>query len=193
VSSRNSAARILDCALALIAKKGDAAVTLAQIAKAAKVSRQAIYLHFADRAALMVALARHVDEKRGLAEDIRGIVEAPTGAAAVAEMVAAQARTNLAVWPVARAVDAVRRTDDAAEQSWQDRMNDRLRGCRAIVARLEAEGNLRAGLDREAAADLLWSLTSLRTWEDLVLQRKWPAARYQERITQVLLEALTRP
>ena len=61
MSSSRSIERILDAALALITRKGDANVTMAQIAKAARLSRQAVYLHFADRAALMVALARHLD------------------------------------------------------------------------------------------------------------------------------------
>ena len=58
MSSRNAIGRILGAALTLITKRGDAHVTMAQIARAARVSRQAVYLHFADRAELMVALAR---------------------------------------------------------------------------------------------------------------------------------------
>ncbi|MGH9680089.1 MAG: TetR/AcrR family transcriptional regulator, partial [Candidatus Acidiferrales bacterium] len=173
MSSTNSSVRILDAAMALIAKRGDARVTMAQIAKAARVSRQAVYLHFADRADLMVALARHADRKRGLTKEIEKIVDAPTGAAALAEMVAVQARSNPDIWAVARAVDAVRRTDDAAERSWQDRLKVRLEGCRRLIARLGAEGNLREDLDPATAADLLWTVTSLHVWEDLVLQRRW--------------------
>jgi AcrR family transcriptional regulator len=192
VSSRNSSARILDAALALITRRGEASVTMAEIAKAARISRQAVYLHFADRAALLVALVHHADEKRGLAEEIQKIVEAPTGAAAVSEMVASQARSNPAIWAVARAVDAVRRTDEAAERSWQDRLMHRLEGCRQIIARLEAEGDLHTGLDPAEAADLLWTLTSLRVWEDLVLQRGWTPGQYREHITRLLLMTLTR-
>ena len=191
-SSTNSSSRILDAALALITKRGDASVTLAQIAKAARVSRQAVYLHYADRADLMVALACHADKRRDLEKDIRKVLGAPTGAAALAEMVALQARCNPDIWAVARALDAVRRTDDAAERSWQDRLKGRLEGCHRVIARLEAEGNLRRDLNRETAADLLWTLTSLRTWEDLVLQRGWSPEQYQTHITRVLLATLTR-
>lgn len=178
--------------MALITKRGDARVTMAQIAKAARVSRQAVYLNFADRADLMVALARHADRKRGLAKEIQKIVDAPTGAAALAEMVAAQASSNPDIWAVARAVDAVRRTDDAAERSWQDRLRGRLEGCRRLIARLDAEGNLRKDLDPATAGDLLWTMTSLHTWEDLVLQRGWTPEQYQLHITRVLLATLTR-
>jgi AcrR family transcriptional regulator len=191
VSSPNSRGRILDAALTLVGRRGEATLTMAQIARAARLSRQAVYLHFADRAALMVAVARHLDEQLGLPADIQRMRDAPGGAAMLDAVVSMQARRNPALWAVARALDAVRRTDAAAERAWQDRLADRLEGCRAIVSRLQAEGNLRAGLDPAIAADLLWTITSLRTWEDLVLQRGWSAERYQQHISRLLLETLT--
>ena len=108
-------------------------------------------------------------------------------------MVSMQARLNPAIWAVARGLDAIRRTDPAAEQAWQDRLNDRLEGCRAIVARMRSEGSLRAGLDSPIAADLLWTLTSLRMWEDLVLERGWSAEQYKQQLTRLLRETLTSP
>jgi AcrR family transcriptional regulator len=192
VSSDKTADRILDAALALIKKRGDARVTMADIAAAAKISRQAVYLHFADRADLLVALVRHADQQRNLAQEIQKITDAPSGAAALREMAALQARMNPGIWAAARAVDAVRRLDPAAERSWQDRLEHRLAGARQIVARLQAENNLRPNLDPAAAADLLWSITSLRMWEDLVLQRGWSAAQYEARITELLSISLTR-
>ena len=184
---------ILDAALSLIARRGDADVTMAEIAEAAHVSRQAVYLHFGDRGSLLVALVRHADEKRGLAAAIRKIVAAPTGVAALLEMVALQARMNPGIWALARAFDAVRRVDKVVERSWQDRLQSRLDGCRAVVARLQREGALRPGLEPAAAADLLWAMTSLRTWEDLVLRRGWTAGEYETRIGESLLASLTAP
>ena len=192
MSSSNAIGRILDAALALIRRKGDAQVTMAQIARAARVSRQAVYLHFADRADLMVAVARHLDETLGLPAEIRKIADAPTGAAMIEAMVSAQARMNPALWAVARAMEAVRRTDAAAERAWQDRLHDRLAGCRAIVERLVADGNLRPGIDAATAADLLWTGTSLRMWEDLVLERGWSPGQYEQHVSRLLLEQLTR-
>lgn len=191
VSSQNSRGRILDAALALVSRRGDANVTMAQIAKAARVSRQAVYLHFADRADLMVALARHLDDSLGLPAEIQKVADSRTAVEMLEGQVSLQARINPAVWAVARALDAVRRTDTAAERAWQDRLDHRLAGCRAIIERLQGEDGLRPGLDPSAAADLLWTVTSLRTWEDLVLQRGWPPRRYQEQVTRLLLETLT--
>jgi len=186
--SRN---RVLDAALRLIRARGDAGVTMAQIAKAARLSRQAVYLHFTDRSTLMVALARRFNESLGLPADIQRVLNAPTGIKMIEAMVSMQRRRNPEVWAIARAVDAVRRTDAAAARAWQDRLTSRLGGCRAIVSRLETEGSLRPGLDPAIAADLLWTMTSLRMWEDLVLEREWPPERYQRYVTEVLIGALT--
>ena len=192
MSSADSRSRLLDAALKLIRKRGHAAVTMAQIAKAARLSRQAVYLHFADRAELMAALARHVHESLGLRTAIqRMMTDAPTGVGLIAADVSMQARYNPEVWAVARAVDAVRRTDAAAARAWQERLDSRLDRCRAIVARLKSEGLLRPGLSPSIAADLLWTMTSLRMWEDLVLERKWSPKQYQKYVTNVLIGALT--
>lgn len=191
MSRKNSKTQILDSALALITKRGEAGVTMAEIGKAAHVSRQAVYLNFADRGDLLLALVRYVDDKRGLAKEIEKIATAPTGLAALRQMVSIQARMNPGVWAIARALDAVRRTDEAVERSWQDRLKSRLDGCRAIIARLVRDGVLQKELEANTAADILWSVTSLRTWEDLVLQRGWTAAQYEERIYRLLLSALT--
>lgn len=191
MSSNNSKARILDVALTLITKRKGADVSMAQIAKAARVSRQAMYLHFANRGDLLLAVVRHADEKRGLDDEIRKIRGAPTGAAAMEAMVSLQARLNPAIWSIARALDAVRRTDEAAEQGWQDRLKHRLFGCSQIVARLSEDGTLKRGMSQEDATDLLWNITSMRTWEDLVLERGWTATQYEKRLAKLLCDALT--
>ena len=151
-----------------------------------------MYLNFADRADLLLALVRHVDEKRGLTEELKKIANAPTALEAVREAVALQARMNPGVWAIARALDAVRRNDDAVEKGWQDRLKSRLEVCRQIADRLKHERMLRHDWTVVTAADLLWTVTSLRTWEDLVLQRRWTAAQYEERIYRLLVGTLAK-
>jgi AcrR family transcriptional regulator len=193
MSRNNSRDRILDAALSLIAGRGEAGVTMAEIARAARLSRQAVYLNFADRADLLLALVRYVDEKRGLAQELKKLAAAPTALEAMREAVALQARMNPGVWAIARALDAVRRTDAAAEKGWQDRLKSRLEGCRQIAERLQREGKLRSDWTVAAAADLLWSVISLRNWEDLVLQRRWTPAQYEQRIYRLLSDTLVKP
>lgn len=189
---KDTRGKILAAALAHIRRRGGADVSLGEIARAARLSRQAIYLHFADRADLMIALIRYVDELRGLPQKLGRIRDAPSGLAAIREMVRLQALDNPGLWPIARMFDAVRRQDPEVEQSWQDRLQERLKGCRAIVGRLEAEKSLRPGMDPATAADILWTVTSLRMWEDLVLQRNWSAEQYQDHVYRMLLDSLTK-
>jgi AcrR family transcriptional regulator len=183
--------RILDAAHKLVVKRGGADVTLAEVARAARVSRQAIYLHFADRAELFTAVVRHGDEQLGVPAAVERIMAAPSGVDAIHAMVALQASLNPKIWPIARALEAVRRVDAAAERSWQDRLEHRLGGCRAIVAQLSREGRLRAGMPEIVAADLLFTLTSLRMWEDLVLERGWSATQYEKYVGQLAVAAVT--
>jgi len=185
--------RICEAALRLVSKRGGREVTLATVARAAGVSRQALYLHFANRTNLFVALVQYADERRGLSAAIQRIVEAPSALAALREMAALQAKMNPSIWPLARLIDSIRREDAAAERSWQDRLVHRFDGCRAMVARLEKEHALRLGLDPALAADLLWTFTSLRMWEDLVLLRGWTADQYEERVNNLLVDVLVRP
>jgi len=161
------------------------------VARAARVSRQAIYLHFADRAQLFTAVVRHGDEQRGIPAAVQRVMDAPSGVDAIRTIVALQASLNPDIWPIARALEAVRRVDAAAERSWQDRLEHRLNGCRAIVARLAQEGTLRPGMPQGVAADLLCTLTSLRMWEDLVLERGWTAKQYEACISQLAVAAVT--
>jgi AcrR family transcriptional regulator len=184
--------RICEAALRLILKGGGVDVSLSAVARAARVSRQALYLHFANRADLFMAVVRYADDQRGVPAAIARIQHAPTGIDALKQMVATHAAMNPAIWPLARLFESVRREDAAAERSWQDRMSHRLEGCRAIVGRMEQEGTLRAGLAGEVAAELLWTVTSLRTWEDLVLTRGWTPQQYQTRVIDLLVAALVR-
>jgi AcrR family transcriptional regulator len=161
------------------------------VARAARVSRQAIYLHFADRAQLFTAVVRHGDEQRGIPAAVQRVMDAPSGVDAIRTIVALQASLNPDIWPIARALEAVRRVDAAAERSWQDRLEHRLNGCRAIVARLAQEGTLRPGMPQGVAADLLCTLASLRMWEDLVLERGWTAKQYEACISQLAVAAVT--
>ena len=188
-STRN---RVLDAALSLV-EKADGPIAMGAIAKAAGLSRQALYLLFTDKTDLFVALVRHVDEQRGLAEELAKIGAAPTGVDSLLVMVDLQARLNPGLKSLADAFELLRRQDPAAQSAWQDRLDHRLEGCRTIVSRIAADGDLKPGLDQAAAADLMWTITSLRTWDDLVSQRGWSPDQYRRRVAHLLLGAVVRP
>jgi AcrR family transcriptional regulator len=185
-------ARILEATLSLV-EKAKGPISMSAIAKAAGLSRQALYLTFADKADLFVALVRYVDGKRGLGPEIARIRTATGGVETLLAMVDLQARVNPGLKPIADAMELLRRQDPDADTGWQDRLDARRQGCQAAVARLVEEGRLKPGLDPDVAADLIWTLTSLRTWDELVAQRGWSADTYREQMSALVVAAVVAP
>jgi AcrR family transcriptional regulator len=181
--------RVLTATLDLI-QRAPGPISMGAIAKAAGLSRQALYLIFEDKADLFIGLLRFVDGRRGLVEEIAKIRDARTGVDALLALVDMQARLNPGYKSVVDSIEILRRQDPAAEKAWQDRLDDRLEGARAIVGRIAAEGRLRPNLDQAIAADLIWTLMSVATWDDLVTRRGWTESEYREHLSALLLSSL---
>lgn len=183
-------AAILDAARRLFEERGAPTVELEEIARAAGVSRQAIYLHFGSRAGLLVALAQHVDEVERLGEAAREVHEAASAVAELDAFVRLQAEYTPRIAAIARVVDEGRRRDPALAAAWDDRMRRRHGACIRIVERLRREGVLAPEWTVEEAADALWALTSIRTWEDLTIDRGWSKERYASAVGRIARRAL---
>jgi AcrR family transcriptional regulator len=167
--------------------------SMSAVARAVGISRQALYLHFPSRAALLLALVEHVDAHEDLAGEIARVEAAPDGPGQVRAWVEMQVRRNPRIAPLARALDQARREDDAAAAAWRDRSQNRLRGATAIVRRLQDEGRVGRGWSSGDAATLLWELVSFRVWDDLVNEARMPPARYVDVVTATALAALAAP
>lgn len=182
--------KILESARDLVQKEG-AAVSMAQVARAASLSRRAVYDHFESRTQLLVSLVAHVDDTADLEERARRVTEADSARAALEAFVALNAEYNPEIHPIARALERARDDDEAAEAAWEDRMASRRRLCRWIAGRLADEGALSAGVSVETAGDLIWSLTNIPLWRDLTISRDWPSRRYRQWINNLLGAVLT--
>ncbi len=183
-------AQVLDAARRLLEDGGE--FTMGAVAQSAGVTRQLLYLHFAGRAELLLALTRVLDEEvRPLAAQQR-VEGAPTGVQALREAVALQGRIKPRIAAVAAALDRMRHDDADARAAWQEREASRWQRCHAVTSRLANEERLRDELDAVAAADIFWSMTSQRTWADLV-ERGWTTEQWVSYTTAVLERALLRP
>jgi AcrR family transcriptional regulator len=145
---------------------------MAGVAAQAGLSRQAVYLHFPGRAALLAALAAHA--VRPLEERLAAIADAPSARVALATMIA-----ELMAAP-------------ALPSGLGDPGDARLALSSAVLDRFQAEGALAPHLSPDTARDLLWSLTSPALWQDLVMGRGWTAERARHHITYLAVGALTR-
>jgi AcrR family transcriptional regulator len=191
MSTPSTKIRILQAAQELLLQ-GNNNTSMADIARATGISRQAVYIHYASREALLLALNDYLLQEFGLVEEQRRIAEAANGIAALQASAALQARAYPRVWAVMRALEtAARGNDNAAQSVCQAQARNSHNSCAITIDLLVRDNLLRPGLDAETATDLLWSLTSIAIWEELVLRRCWSAQRYQEHIANLLIAALT--
>ncbi len=182
--------RILTSARALLEQTPGADVSMSQIAERAGVSRQALYLHFADRTSLFLEVSRMADATARTPARQQRIDGAPSGRAALRETIALQAWLKPRLRGIATALDVLRRTDPAADAAWKEREHARLERCEQVVRRLHAEGDLAPRWQVAAAAQCLWAVTSQRVWDDLVVDQGWSTARYRKHLTELLEAAL---
>jgi AcrR family transcriptional regulator len=166
---------LLEAAWQLVVARGRVDVSIAEIAAAAGVTRQSVYLGFGNRTGLLIAMARHADEQSPDAAEMRAISRgAADDADALVGYVHAWLRHLPEIYPVGVLLGAAAVTDPEAAEVFHDRMIGGLRGGYArVLGRLAAAGRLAPGWEAERAADLCWSLTHLDAWRHLVVERGW--------------------
>lgn len=190
--SRRTRAAILDATWTLIEEEGAEALSIAEVARRAGITRRAFYLHFASPGELLPALFDHVNETLDLAASNRPVLEAPDSLSALEAAAVHVARFHAEILPLARAIDRARRSDPDAEVFWQNAMRNWYAWCQMLVGRLVAEGRLAEPWTEKTAADLLWAFMSVDLLEDLVHDRGWSREEYAERLSLLLRRALTR-
>jgi AcrR family transcriptional regulator len=182
---------ILGAARRLLEDRGYHGVGLDHIARAAGVSRQAVYLHFGSKAGLLLALVDWIDQTGPLPGLIRRVEEATTGLEALDRLMELHATYLPQILRSATVLESARRTDPDAAAAWADRMRRRYRAARSVVERLAREGMLAEGLTVPEAADLLWALASIQTCEQLIVARGWSQRRYEHHLKRVARRVLT--
>jgi AcrR family transcriptional regulator len=190
--SSRTRADVLDAARRLLERAGGAPVPLDAVARAAGISRQALYLHFPSRARLLMALVRHVDDVHGLTTLLAAACARPSGPEALRRFIAVWGDYVRHISGIARAMQHLAATDPDAAAAWQERMRAFRRLCKTLTARLAAEHRLAAGWTPDTAADLLATLLSIRVWRELVRERRWPIARYVTLMTRTAEQTLVK-
>ncbi len=184
--------RILLATWKLMEQSRGQGVRLEDVARAARVSRQAVYLHFHSRSDLLIATARYLDERLELPRRIQQACEAGNGILGIEAYVAFWAAYIPEIYGLAKALWLARETDDAAAAAWADRMQALYQGCIYVVQNIATEGKLDPTWTIEAAADFFWATLSIATWEHLTTERGWSQDQYRERMQWVIKRALLR-
>jgi AcrR family transcriptional regulator len=174
--------RILEAAQRILEGEDPGKSRMNDIAKAAGISRQALYLHFPSRSELLIATARHLDGVHDVDAQLAASRAAQSGVERLDAFIEAFGNHIPKVWGVARAFMAMMDSDEAARDAWHDRMEAVRHGCAAAVADLERDGQLAGHWTHDHATDWLWMLLSMRNWELLVRECGWSQGDY---ITQM--------
>lgn len=192
VTARATRTRLLDAAWELSVDKGVAALTLAEVGARAGVSRQAVYLHFRNRASLLVEMSRRVDATSGFVERFGSARRLPAREAFRA--VLAEWFEHLpAVLGVLRALEAAATTGDDGGEAYLQRMAEWRRALGIVVIGLDRDAALLPGWDVESATDWVWTQVHPATYHHLVVERGWTPALAATRVVAALESMLLRP
>ena len=185
--------RILDSALRLLEAGEGNRVRMGDIARAAGISRQAVYLHFASRAELLTDATRHLDALKNVDARLAESRAAPTGVGRLDRFIEAWGGYIPEIYGVARALLAMMETDTEAEEAWNGRMQAMREGCAAAISALARDGTLHPSVSEREATDLLWTLLSVRNWEQLRHDCGWPQERYIASVKAMARRAFVAP
>jgi len=187
---------IIDAATLLFVRDGYGATSIEAIAEAAGVSRATVFTACGSKAALLktaydvalvgddvdvplplrpqsIAIRAEPDPRRYLERYAGLIVELGSRVAAIYEAIRGAASADPDIRPV-----------------WDKIQGERRIGAAHVVADAGSKGPLRAGLDLEAAADLVWVLVDPGLCHMLVNGRGWSSRRYAEWLGRALCHEL---
>lgn len=177
--------RILEATVRMLEQHGGRGVRMGDIARAAGISRQAVYLHFGSRTELLVAATRHLDAALDLERRLAPSRAASSGAERLALYIDFWGHYIPEIHGVAKALLLARDTDEAAAAAWNDRMLALRDGCRAAIEALHSDGELAPEWTPETATDTLWTLLLVPNWENLTRECAWSTDQYVRRMKTV--------
>jgi len=191
---------ILDAAETLFVRDGYGATPVSAIAREARVALKTVYVAFETKSGLLRSLWNA--RLRG-GEDEPPITEHPWYREVLdetrpARQLALNARISRAgkerIAPLSEVIRSAAPLDPDIGALWQ-RIGTEYRALqRAVVQSVADKGALRAGLELERAADILWTINHPNTWQILVVERGWTPEEYERwSVDAACAELLAKP
>ncbi len=170
--------RILKATVRMLEEHSGRGVRMGDIAKETGISRQAVYLHFASRADLLVAATKYLDEVLEVDRRLAPSRAAKCGVERLALYIECWGNYVPEIYGVAKALLLAQDTDEAAAAAWQDRMLAMRDGCRAAIDALHSDGKLAPEWTPKRATDVLWTMLLVPNWENLTRECGWSTQQY---------------
>lgn len=189
--SEETRATILEAAWNLMAEQRRLDAGMAEIAAAAGVTRQTLFLAFGNRAGVLVAMARHQDTRGDHVQRMRQISATGADAAALHAFVDAWLDYLPIVYPVAIQLETSSLSDADVNAAWQDRIFSQgvRMGLDRILGQMAAGAGMGTDRDPSRLADLCLTLLVPSAWRYLVVERGWTAEAFADS-RHVLIDAL---
>ncbi len=168
---------ILDAARALYETEGYHRVGLEAVARRAGVSRQAIYLHFDSKAALLTALHLRVNEL-DVAPAMQPVWDSPDAGSGLDAFVAATATAVPKFLSIFHALETAVREEEEVEATWHPPREGRYADCLRMATWLHDEGLLAPGMRARQAADILFGMASTWLYDALVVTCGWSPRKW---------------
>ena len=166
-------------------------VRLEDVARAAGVSRQAVYLHFGSRAGLLIATVRYVDQVKNVEDRVRGLRDATDARQSLDALVDFWGNYMPEIHGLARALLAARQRDKAAAAAWDDRMEAIRQCCRSLARCMLRDKILAPEWTPDEASDAMWGMLSIEVWERLTQECGWTNQQYVARMKTALRRTFT--
>lgn len=189
MSADETRERILEKTWELVSRDGAGAVRMADVAGAAGVSRQMVYLHFADRAGLLTAVARWHDRRTGFLHEIADI-RRREAVEALDEYVRAWWAYVRQILPVARHLYAGALTEGPGKEAYLDRMEVQRGGLTGLMGELDAAGRLAPGWTVQSAAEWAYGQLHIVNYLALIEECGWTHDEFVERSVRALHDLL---
>lgn len=180
---------ILKSTLALLEASNGKDVRMSDIAKAAGISRQAVYLHFPTRSELLIATTRYLDDLKDVDGQFAAI-KAKSGQEWLDAYISLWGNHIQHVHGVSKALIAMKDTDEAANDAWTERMQALRNGCAGVINAIKADGLLSLEYEDEQARDILWTLLSIPNWEQYRFTCGWTQDQYLQEMKKIARKLL---
>lgn len=189
-SASETRKRIIRAARTLIAERGYANVSLDDIASAADISRQTLYLQFGSKIGILHSIVD--DEESGLAE----LQEAMRGATGPLDLIKKAIPLDVILlqknYKLFRVFLAQSFIDPEFRVFWDHRMQGRRASMRRAIEWLDREGKLADGWNVDEATDWFFTVTDFSVYDHLVVKSGWTIEQLQRRLLQVVLSTLVK-
>ena len=190
---------VTDAARTLFLERGYGATTIEAISALADVPPATVYRLFSSKRGILKALldvsivGDHENVPMAQRPHVQALLGETEPTSQLAGFVANAVQVNSRTAPIYRILVSAAASDTDAAALLDDLTQQRQQGQGLIARSLARRGALRPKLREREAADIIHALMSPEIYQLLVVDRAWPAAKYERWLTAILVDQLLAP